>query len=109
MKLKDKHRLSQTALEDVMETSSVCEHVLQEVHIAIQEAANKHNVNPQSSFLQDVMDCIETATNPLQELGTAYRQQAYVAEYFPYVVSRQKVKTRNKDRHGYILCAFLFL
>jgi len=52
MKLKDKHRLSQTALEDVVETtSSVCEHVLQEAHIAIQEAANKHNVNPQSPFL----------------------------------------------------------
>ena len=109
MKLKDKHHLSQIALEDVVETtSSVCEHVLQEVHIAIQEAANKHNVNPQSPFLQDVMDCIETATNPLQELGTAYRQQAYVAKHFPYVVSQQKLKTRNKDRRGYILYAFLF-
>lgn len=59
MKLKDKHHLSQTALDDVVETtSSVWEHVLQEVHIAIQEVANKRNMNPQSSFLEDVMDCI---------------------------------------------------
>ena len=95
MKLKDKHRLSQTALEDVVETtSSVCEHVLQEVHIAIQEAANKHNVNPQSPFLQDVMDCIETATNPLQVLHIGNKLMLLSTSHMWLVNKKLRLETK---------------
>ena len=51
---------------------------------AVEEA---HGMDTTTPFFKSLPDIVENVSNPLSALGTAYKQQVYVSNNFPYVVS----------------------
>ena len=85
--LKEKHHLSQPALDEVVEmTEAICGHVLDQANSEVLAVAQRYNVDSQSPFIQELLQCLGNISSPLTGLHTAYRQQKYVETSFPYVV-----------------------
>ena len=88
LKLREKHRLSQAAVDEVVQiVSTVSDHMVIEALSAVRGLGESHCMDINSPFFQDLPETLESVSNPLAQLGTAYRQQTYVAKNFPYVVS----------------------
>ena len=88
LKLKSSHRLSQRALDDIIQmntdiTQSVCKRI-KTTTLQILEA---HNVS--MNYCEEVQAHIErdVHTEPFKDIHTAYLQNKYISTNFPYIVS----------------------
>lgn len=88
LNLKDKHKLTQAALDDVVDTTAcVCEFIKDDVKSAVEDLVYDHNIDSTSPFVVGVMSVLDTIRSPMHDLHTAYKQQKYISSSLPYVVS----------------------
>ena len=88
LKLKEKHKLSHAAVDEVIQVVGiVADHVVMKTLSAVQQSAEDHGIDTDTPFFRSLPDIAENVSNPLSSLGTAYKQQSYVAKNFPYVVN----------------------
>ena len=89
LNLKDKHKLTQAALDGVVDTTAcVCEFIKNDVKSAVEDLAYDHSVDSTSPFVIGVMSILDTIRSPMHDLHTAYKQQNYISSSLPYVVSQ---------------------
>ena len=87
LNLKDKHKLTQAALDDVFDTTTcVCELIKNDVKSAVEDLVYDHNIDSTSPFVVGVMSVLDTIRSPMHGLHTAYKQQNYISSSLPYVV-----------------------
>ena len=87
LNLKDKHKLTQAALDDVVDTTAcVCELIKNDVKSAVEDLVYDHNIDSTSPFVVGVMSVLDTIRSPMHGLHTAYKQQNYISSSLPYVV-----------------------
>ena len=87
LKLKEKHKLSHTAVDEVIQiVGIVTDHVVTET-LAAEQSAKAYDMDVSAPCLKNLPTIIESISNPLSSLGTSYRRKSYVAKHFPYVVS----------------------
>ena len=98
LKLKEKYKLSQAAVDEVIQVVEVItDHVVTKTLSAVEQSAEAHGMDITSPFFKNLPNIVENESNPLSALGTAYRQQAYVSKNFPYVVSLIKSVMREPE------------
>ena len=87
LKLKDKHKLSNSAIEEAIQlTDVVANHVVKDTLRLIEQNANAQGMNTNTSFFINLPKIAENVSNPLAALETIYKQRMYVTKNFPYVV-----------------------
>ena len=88
LKLKEKHRLTYAAVDEVVQLIQVIsDHIIMESLTAVQKSAESHCLDMNSDFIHSLPPALRSTKNPFYLVGTTYKQQAYVAKNFPYVVS----------------------
>ncbi len=89
LNLKDKHKLTQAAQDDVVDTTAcVCEFIKNDVKSAVEDLAYDHSIDSTSPFVTGVISILNTIRSPMHDLHTAYKQQNYISSSLPYVVSQ---------------------
>ena len=104
LKLKETHRLSQTALDDVVEGCKlVFSHTLERLHSGIQD--NLARLDIDDTLLDHVFDEV---ADPFTGLETKYSQEKFIAEEFNFIVST--VQHGIVDYFcGYNICAYTYV
>lgn len=88
LKFKDKHKLSNAAIDEVIQVVEVMnDHVTSQILSAVEQSAEAHGMDVTTPSFRNLPNIIDSVSNPLTTLGTMYRQQTYVSKNFPYVVS----------------------
>ena len=88
LKLKEKHKLSQAAVEEVIQVVGIItDHVAVETLSAVKRSAETHGIDMDSPFIKSLPSIPQDVSHPFSSMETAYRQQSYVRNKFPYVVS----------------------
>lgn len=92
LKLKEKHKLSQAAIDEVIDVVGVItDDIITKTLSAVEQSAESHGMDVTTPFFRNLPNITDNLSNPLSMLGTAYRQQMYVSQNLPYVVSLLRV------------------
>ena len=92
LKLKEKHKLSQAAIDEVIDVVGVTtDDIITKTLSAVEQSAESHGMDVTTPFFRNLPNITDNLSNPLSMLGTAYRQQMYVSQNLPYVVSLLRV------------------
>lgn len=87
LKLKDKHRLSSSAVDEVVElVQLVCDNMRAKSMSAIIRSGEINCMDLNSDFFNELPEVFESVNCPLAMLETAYKQRQYVIENLPYIV-----------------------
>ena len=79
LKLKEKHKLSQAAIDEVIDVVGVItEDVITKTLSAVKQSAESHGVDVTTPFFRNLPNITDSLSNPLTILGTAYRHAADV-------------------------------
>lgn len=88
LKLTEKYRMSHAATDEVIELiKTVCDFMIMKALKAVEQTCEKHGLDTNSKLFQDLPGAFDSLQNPVESLGTIYKQQAYVSQNLPYVVS----------------------
>lgn len=88
LNLKDKHKLSQAAFDDVIKLAEhTCEHMKMKIMQDMKLLAEDQAFDVNSSFYQSLEDQIANVESPVHNVGSAYRQKKYFSANLPYIVS----------------------
>ena len=87
VKLKQHHRLSNVAVENVVElVDSVCSELSTKAVSVIRSCGENLGMDLSSQFFERLPGIFESLTSPLASVETSYKQQLYIANNLPYVV-----------------------
>ena len=87
IKLKEKHRLSCAAVNEIVElVGLVCNDITSKSMSAIMDLGETSGMDMTSEFFTGLPEVVESIDYPLDMLKTNYKQQVYVAKNLPYVV-----------------------
>lgn len=87
IKLKVKHLLTNSAINDVVElVGVVCDSVITNTLSALSLEVEACGMDTTSTFFQRLPEILEHHSNPLATIGTTYRQQSFISKNLPYVV-----------------------
>ena len=82
LNLKDKHKLTQTALDDVVDTTaSDCEFIKRKVKCEIEDLACDLQVESTSPFVVGVISVLDKIKSPLHDLQSSYKQKTTSAAH----------------------------
>lgn len=88
VKLKEECRLSQRAMEGVIDiTHFICDYATDKARAAVSEVGQEYGLNASAPLILDLNEALQHIDNPFTDLGTTYRQHSYIARNMPYVVS----------------------
>ena len=84
LKLKDKHRLTNAAIEEVIQLSDiVANHMVKETLNLVEQNGGMDTTTP---FLKELPKIAANVTNPLSYLETTHKQLSFITTQLPYVV-----------------------
>ena len=87
LKIREKHLVSYSAISEVVElVNSVCDSMATKCLTAIWQLGEDSGMDTSSAFFQELPQVFEQLSSPLSSVGTAYKQQSFVARNLPYVV-----------------------
>ena len=88
LNLKDKHKLSQAAFDDVIKLAEhTCEHMKMKIMEDMKLLAEEQAFDVNSCFYQSLEDQIANMESPVHNVGSAYQQKKYFSANLPYIVS----------------------
>ena len=88
LNLKDKHKLSQAAFDDVIKLAEhTCEHMKMKILEDMKLLAEEQAFDVNSCFYQSLEDQIANMESPVHNVGSAYQQKKYFSANLPYIVS----------------------
>ena len=90
LSIREKHHLSHAAIDEVVELVELaCNQISAKALSSIQQCAEESGIA--SDFIQNLSQIFEALTSPLEFVGTIYKQQSFIDQNLPYVVSGGKV------------------
>ena len=88
LKIREKHLVSHAVINDIMElVESICNDMSTKAISSIHQSGDECGMDTSSLFFQELPQIFERLNSPLASIGTAYKQQSFIAKNLPYVVS----------------------
>ena len=85
LKLKEQHNLTYAAIDEVVQlVHIISDHVVTKCLMAVWKSAESQCIDMNSGFIHSLPETLQSIKDPFHLLGTAYKQQAYIAKNFPY-------------------------